>query len=82
MSLVKITLMPASALPAHIAGMNKDMRAWTGQAARGECEWICSDCCCSEPKGMPDVCFHGHEACTAIIQRDKRAAMREGNEPS
>ncbi|WP_038995129.1 hypothetical protein [Pseudomonas putida] len=74
--------MPANELGAHIEGMNKDMRDWTDQAARGECGWICSDCCCSDPKGMPDACFHGHAACTAIIQRDKQSSMREGNEPS
>lgn len=82
MSLVKITMMPASALPAHIEGMSADMLAWTEQAARGECGWICADCCCSAPGGMPDACFHGHEACTAIIRRDKQSAMRAGNEPS
>lgn len=80
--IVKVTDMPANELPAHLEGMNKDMHDWTDQAARGECGWICSDCCCSDPKGMPDACFHGHAECTAIIQRDKQSAMREGNEPS
>lgn len=81
MSAIKITKIPASDLPDRIAAMNDEMRGWTDRAARGECGWICSDCCCSDPKGMPDECFHGHEACTAIIRRDKGMAMRDGVEP-
>jgi hypothetical protein len=54
--------------------MNKATRAWTEQAARGECMWICSDCSCSFPDGMPDECLHGHQSCTDIIKRDKAAA--------
>ena len=50
--------------------------AWTLSAARGECGWICSDCCGSDPKGMPDECFYGHEKCTKIIQRDKQRAQQ------
>jgi len=52
-------------------GMNKAMRDFTDKAARGECAWICSDCCCSDQKGMPDACFHGDQRCTDIIKRDK-----------
>ena len=47
----------------------------TEKAARGECAWICSDCCCSFDDGMPDVCVHGDARCTEIIQRDKAAAQ-------
>lgn len=79
---VAITAMPESELPAFIAQMDKDTRDWTMRAARGECGWICSDCCMSDQNGMPDRCFCGDERCTAIIQRDKQLAMREGNEPT
>lgn len=50
------------------------MRDWADRAARGECGWICPDCCCSFPEGMPDKCEHGHQGCTDIIQRDKQNA--------
>ena len=80
--MLTVTVIPAKDLPEYLEGMNKTTREWTLQAARGECGWICSDCCCSDPNGMPDECFHGHHGCTAIIQRDKRLAMKEGNEPS
>lgn len=78
---LKVSVIPAHKLDAHIESMNTGIRVWTDQAARGECGWICSDCCCSDPKGMPDACFHGHQKCTEIIQRDKREAMQKGNEP-
>ena len=81
MTSINITKVAAKDLPKHVESMNQATREWTSQAARGECGWICSDCCCSDPNGMPDECFHGHDACTAIIQRDKALAMREGNEP-
>ncbi len=61
-------------LGSHIDSLNKATREWTMRAARGECGWICSDCCVSFPKGMPDKCEHGHQLCTDIIQRDKAAA--------
>nr|WP_319527779.1 hypothetical protein [Pseudomonas laurentiana] len=80
--IVKVTSMPAKEFPAHLDGMNKAMRDWTDQAARGECGWTCSDCCCSDSKGMPDACWWGNQRCTEIIQRDKLRAMRAGNEPS
>ena len=79
---VKISLIRQDQLEDHIEKMNQETRDWTAQAARGECGWICADCCCSDPKGMPDECFHGHQRCTEIIQRDKLQAMREGNELS
>jgi hypothetical protein len=79
---VKITEMPASEFPAYLEVMNKEVREWTDRAARGECGWICSDCCCFDPKGTPDSCWWGNQQCTEIIKRDKLRAMREGNEPS
>lgn len=63
-------------LPETIEAMDKAMNNWTDKAARGECAWICSDCCCNFPEGMPDECAHGHQKCTDIIQRDK--AMAQG----
>lgn len=58
-----------------IAHMNKVTSDWTSQAARGECGWICADCCSSFPKGMPDECDYGDDRCTGIIKRDKIRAM-------
>ncbi|MBB6319277.1 hypothetical protein [Paraburkholderia tropica] len=51
--------------------------AWTLRAARGECGWVCADCCQSFPAGMPDECCCGHQSCTDIIARDKRDAFAE-----
>lgn len=79
---VKVTEMPASELPEYLEGMNRMMRDWTDKAARGECPWVCADCCYTFNEGMPDQCYHGVEACTGIIRRDKLRAMRAGNEPS
>ncbi len=81
MTIVTVTVLPAGELENHIESMNDVMRQWADSAACGECGWICSDCCCSDPKGMPDECFHGHASCTAIIKRDKMRAMRAGSEP-
>lgn len=61
-----------------IAEMNKATRDWELRAARGECEWICADCCLTFSEGMPDACEHGHQSCTDLIQRDKRAANSSG----
>lgn len=55
-----------------VEAMNKSTREWTARAARGECAWVCSDCCQSDPKGMPDACLVDQDRCTEIIQRDKR----------
>lgn len=77
---LKVTVVPAANLESHIEGMNAETREWTDQAARGECGWICSDCCGSAPNGMPDECFYGDARCTAIIKRDKARAMKVGNE--
>lgn len=63
--------------PETIEAMDKAMNDWTDKAARGECAWICSDCCSSFPEGMPDECAHGHQKCTDIIQRDKAMARGE-----
>jgi hypothetical protein len=59
---------------AQLDALNRETRDWEMRAARGECGWICADCCASYPKGMPDACEHGHQSCTDIIQRDKREA--------
>ena len=48
---------------------------WTQRAARGECGWVCSDCCDSFPDGMPDTCAHDLKGCTDIIKRDKKYAL-------
>lgn len=64
-------------LPGTIEVMDKAMNDWTDKAARWECAWVCSDCCCSFPEGMPDECAHGHQKCTDIIQRDKAIARSE-----
>ena len=37
-------------LPETIEAMDKAMNDWTDKAARGECAWVCSDCCCSQKK--------------------------------
>lgn len=60
----------------------KAMMDWTYKSARGECAWICSDCGCSFPDGMPDACEHGGQQCTDIIQRDKKNACSGGVTPS
>ena len=60
-----------------LAEMDSVMELWTMQAARGECGWICADCCVTFSAGMPDECAHGHQGCTSIIQRDKRDAMAD-----
>ena len=60
-----------------LSHMDKITNEWTMQAARGECGWICSDCCVSFPRGMPDACEHGHQGCTDIITRDKKCAFEE-----
>lgn len=80
--MIKVTMVQESQLGEFIEGMNAETRNWTQQAARGECGWICSDCCSSFPNGMPDACDHGHQRCTEIIQRDKREALAMGNEPA
>lgn len=59
-----------------ISSADKMMQDWTDKAARGECGWICADCCCSFPEGMPDACLHGHQKCTDIIKRDKERAKK------
>ena len=81
-SVVRVTVIDEKELPAYVCLMDKEMRDWTRSAARGEVGWVCSDCCMSELSGMPDECFHGHQRCTEIIQRDKRHAMQAGNEPT
>jgi len=57
-----------------ISAMDKATQEWEAKAARGECGWVCADCCMTFPEGMPDACGHGQQWCTEIIQRDKKAA--------
>lgn len=60
-----------------LEAMDKATNEWTERAARGECGWICSDCCVSFPDGMPDACAHGVQRCTDIITRDKKHALKD-----
>ena len=77
MSIPGIIIAPADeSLAETIAKMDKIMQEWTMSAARGECAWVCADCCCTFPKGMPDACTHGHQNCSDIIKRDKERAIR------
>lgn len=70
-------------LAATIDTMNKLTQEWTMRAARGECSWVCSDCCMTFPAGMPDACAHGQQVCTDIITRDKaEAAVAVGMTPN
>jgi hypothetical protein len=66
---------------AAIAHMDTVTREWEMRAARGECAWVCADCCITFPDGMPSECTHGHQGCTEIIQRDK-ADARTPKEPA
>lgn len=66
-----ITSVPLNQVDAFFEQMNEKTRAWTARAARGECGWICADCCSTFPEGMPDQCVHGQQRCTDIIKRDK-----------
>ena len=76
--MIGIFITPADeTLPDTIEAMNIATREWTAKAARGECAWICSDCCCSFPGGMPDECLYGDQRCTDIITRDKANAKLE-----
>ncbi|WP_288649707.1 hypothetical protein [Pseudomonas sp. UBA5568] len=79
---IAVTEMPANKLPEYISALDQATRDWTDRAARGECPWVCADCCYTFKEGMPDQCCHGLQECTEIIKRDKLRAMREGNEPS
>ncbi len=57
-----------------LSEMDKITNEWTMKAARGECSWVCSDCCSVVAEGMPDTCVHDIQRCTDIIQRDKKHA--------
>lgn len=78
---INVQIIPASKLDSHIESMSKATRDWTQQAARGECGWVCSDCCLTFSQGMPDQCGVDDSKCTEIIARDKRESMKAGNEP-
>lgn len=76
MSIPGVFIASESDLQSTLSYMDKITQEWTMKAARGECAWICSDCCVTFPKGMPDACEHGHKACTDIITRDKKDALK------
>ena len=71
---VFITTATGKAIEDQISLMDKRTIEWTMRAARGECAWICSDCCMKFPDGMPGACEYGHQGCTDIITRDKADA--------
>lgn len=71
-----ITIIEGQPSAEVFASMDAMTNDWTMRAARGECGWICADCCQSFPKGMPDQCDCGHQSCTDIITRDKAEAQR------
>jgi hypothetical protein len=73
-----ITTATGKALEDQISLMDKLTNEWTMRAARGECAWICSDCCVMFPDGMPEACAHGIQQCTSIITRDKMSACKQG----
>jgi hypothetical protein len=54
--------------------MDKLTKDWTMRAAKGECAWVCADCCASFPEGMPDECLYDNERCNRILKRDKDEA--------
>jgi hypothetical protein len=58
-----------------IPAIEKSFRDLAAKAARGECEWVCPDCCSKFSKGMPDECAHGQKGCTDLIRRDKNEAL-------
>jgi hypothetical protein len=66
-------------LEAAISAMDKATLEWEMRAARGECSWVCADCCMTFSAGMPDACEHGIQGCTDIIQRDKKKAQEKTN---
>lgn len=71
-----IFIAPVNAeLGGALESMDRAFREYTTKAARGECSWVCADCCCTFHEGMPDACVHGHQSCTDIIVRDKAEAM-------
>lgn len=72
-----VTVCSESELDGVIESMDVATRAWTMEAARGECGWVCADCCCTFPEGMPDECVYGDARCTSIIQRDKVLAKED-----
>lgn len=58
-----------------ISAMDKMTNDWFSAAARGECGWICPDCCMSDHKGMPAFCMCGSPGCDRLLVRD----LLEGN---
>lgn len=43
---------PDSPLEKVLPALDNYINDWTAKAARGECAWICSDCCSSSQKGI------------------------------
>lgn len=71
---VFITTATGDELKHFMSALDKATNEWTARAAKGECGWVCADCCVTFPEGMPDECTHGLEWCTRIIRRDKGVA--------
>lgn len=72
--------------PNLLEQLDEATNAWFMAAARGECGWICPDCCMSDPKGMPTVCLCNPdmESCNKILARDHAEARKhkpEGDPP-
>ena len=74
MGILIVTTNTAGDIAATISAADSVTNKWFDAAARGECGWICPDCCISAPKGMPDECMVGCQRCTEIIKRDKARA--------
>ena len=70
-SVIAVTSVPLMDLPAFMEDLGDATQEWELRAAKGECGWICADCCVTFPAGMPAACEHGHVGCTQIIQRNK-----------
>lgn len=77
MKLPGVVVVDAADINAQIEIMDQTTTEWMMQAARGECGWVCPDCCLSFPEGMPDACPHGHQECTDLNKRDKQAAVAQ-----
>jgi len=70
----------ADTLDAFINEIDSRTRDRTMRAARGECSWVCADCCAGFSNGMPDECAYGHQGCTETIRRDKADAKKAKRE--
>lgn len=68
------TVIAATSIEDGLAKASESAKAWTLRAALGQCGWVCADCCCSFPTGMPDKCTYNDQRCNDIIKRDKAEA--------